>query len=703
MTQRADSSDGSNRDGQTVEDLEDLGPDSDPETQPVLEETISQFYTDNRDIGRIDPAELVQTYGYVRAYFKAHPKPYRGLQRRLKQARSRDTYDEYLTDSAALAAVAAVAGGLVGLVLAFAVLSTGATFGPPDPLMGLLGGYRGVYLANRPLVMTLVLPAVGSVLAGLAVWFGRNYYYPRRAVAARERSINLNLPYAITFMYALTSGGMSFVDVIRRLADADDVYGEAANEFDVVAREMRLFGNDLLRALDNTRTLTPSDNFRRFADDLLGVLESGGDLETFLQEEAEEHLDVALEEQEQFIETLGALSELFVVAFVAAPLFVIVVLMVVSFLGADTVGLIAGLVYVVFPLGMAGFVAVVHLLSRPYEEPSTDLAVDEERTVSTERVADDDRFPAYRRAKPGTGLWPMLADPFGAIRRRPALVLVLTVPVGLTLAGLAAASGVATPTVEAFVTEPVATTVGLVVAPLLTATVPLMLLHERERRRKREIAQRFPDVLSILASANEMGVGVVEGLELVTRWASGTLATELRKVRNDVAWTHDLRRALVSLADRLNVPQLTRTMALVAEGSRSSGDLHSLLEIAAGDTRARAKLERARRREVGSYVAIVVIGFLVYLLVIVMVGASYLDPIGELAASTTAPDRPAALAGIGSVPVDTYRMLFLHSALLQGFGSGLIAGKLAENDVLSGLKYSIGLVLLTLVAFVLFV
>jgi flagellar protein FlaJ len=43
--------------------------------------------------------------------------------------------------------------------------------------------------------------------------------------------------------------------------------------------------------------------------------------------------------------------------------------------------------------------------------------------------------------------------------------------------------------------------------------------------------------------------------------------------------------------------------------------------------------------------------------------------------------------------------VFFHSALIQGVGSGLLAGKLAENDVLAGLKYSIALVAITLVVF----
>jgi flagellar protein FlaJ len=248
----------------------------------------------------------------------------------------------------------------------------------------------------------------------------------------------------------------------------------------------------------------------------------------------------------------------------------------------------------------------------------------------------------------------------------------------------------------------VVTTTGLAVAPLLVATAPLAVLHERERRRRLVLTERFPDVLSILASANRMGIGVVDGLDLVVRWTSGTLATELRTVRNDLAWNHDFPAALLAFADRIHVPGLTRTVRLVADGSRASGDLHELLEVAATDTRARAKLRRTRRRAVGSYVAIVVIGFLVYLLVVTLLSRSYLAPLEAL------PELPETSATTGAplsadVPVDAFELLFFHSALVQGFGSGLLAGKLAENDLKSGLKYGIGLVVITVVTFALFV
>jgi len=687
-------------------DTDEAGPFSSvresPDDEPEPEVALSQPLVDEGAPRRVEPSELREVYGYVRTYFKTRPNRYRGLQRRLKQARIPDTYDEYLTRSAQFALLGAVATALAGLGLTTGLALTNGA-GAALEATSLFAGETGAALLARPLlVLTVAGTVLGPAMVGTTVWLGRNYYYPRTVVAARRRRIALTMPYAVAFMYALSSGGMNFVEVCRRLADAEGAYGEVSREFDAVVREIDLFGNDIRGALSNVRTLTPSENLQRFLDDLLGVIESGGDLEAFLEGETEARLDDAIEEQTGFIETLGLLSEVFVAGFVAAPLFVIVVLMVVGFIGSQTVDTIALLVYVVFPLSMLGFLLLIDVLSQPFDEPAVRLVREERRTMAADDVANDTRFEGYRRSKQTTALRSAFDAPFDAIRHEPRLSLALTVPAAVLVVAAVIAGGFATPTIEGVLAAPLETTVGLAVVPVLVATGPLAILHERERRRAREIAERFPDVLGILASANQMGVDLVDGFDLVTRWASGRLATELGRTRNDIAWNHDVTGALLSLADRLDVPQLTRTMVLIAEGSRSTGDLHDLLEIAAIDTRARAKLTRERRQEVGSYVAIVVLGFLVYLFVIVMIAASFFGPITEqtAAAGATGTESPIDLA---SIPVETYQTLFLHSALVQGFGSGLLAGKLAENDAVSGLKYSLPLVIVTVVAFALFV
>jgi flagellar protein FlaJ len=94
---------------------------------------------------------------------------------------------------------------------------------------------------------------------------------------------------------------MNTFEIIREIAEADEVYGSVSDEFDMTVRDIELFGNDLFTALRDARNLTPSANLEQFLDDLLSVLDSGFDVTNFL-------------------DTLSIMSEVFVVVFVTAPL-----------------------------------------------------------------------------------------------------------------------------------------------------------------------------------------------------------------------------------------------------------------------------------------------------------------------------------------------------------------------------------------------
>ena len=699
------------------EDIEDGDP---------TEYGIRQFpYASERT--SVDEKELRDHYGWMRGYYKARPSRYLDVQRWLNQGRYGISYDVYLARSAVMAVGAAAAGIVFAVAVTWALVESGVVAGIRNPL-----NYRGdlvFYLAeHRTLFSGALLVIAFAAIFGIGTWYLR-YYYPRLVVDQRKRNIDVTLPHAITFMYALSRGGMDLLEVMEVLAENEGTYGEIANESEMVVREVQFFGNDLYTALQNVRNLTPSESFEQFLDDVLGVLDSGGDFTVFFEEEASEYLEDARDQQHSFLETLAILSEFFVAMFVAAPLFLIVILVVMSLLGGETVGQLSLIIYAVLPLSMAGFLVLLDTMSEPYRQPAVRFEDDQQqiehglalvgavvrdavpglraRPVGVAPGELSDKQWRYLRHRRRVALRESLGHPLSTFRETPLSVLVVSVPLGIAVGAVALAVGLATPTQEAMVAEPIGTTTWLIAAPLIATLTPLSYFHERKRARERYFAKRFPDTLSVLASANKMGIQFVDALSLVARWSSGTMATEMQTLRNDLRWNYDTRGALHGLADRVGIPQLSRTMTLIAEGVRSSSDVAAVLSIAARDTNERFKLDRERRQELTPYIAVVVIGFLVFLLVVVMLDSAYLTPIAEAQAQQAQQPEPTRSVGSGlplsltNVPVDTYRTLFLHAAIIQALGSGILAGKLAEDDTLSGLKYSIALVIVAIAAFTL--
>ncbi|WP_416840638.1 type II secretion system F family protein [Haloferax sp. DFSO52] len=705
-----------------------------PSSVPLPDYEVEQYFPrEHFDESPEDVRRLRARYGYVRTYFKRHPAGHRDLQRWLNQSRVGMTYDEYLTQSIRLAFVAGVIGSLIGLGATLVLTRMGVLANASSPVsFGVGYNLIAPLLPYKvPILGALLVLVLGS-LFGAATYYTR-YYLPKQRAEMRGRSVDILLPHAIVYMYALSHGGMSFLEVIRSVADAPD-YGEVSREFEMIDRDMDLFGNDLFTALRNARNLTPSLNFEQFLDDLLSILDSGGDVSAFLDRESSTYLEEARDEQEDFIETLSMLSEVFVAAFVAAPLLLIVTLMVISFLGGDTIGQLYALNYLIFPLGMALFLLLIDVLSAPYTQDTVrtkhDVTIVEEiRTairnfggvvrreieraresrwgtdtaVASDGGVVDYRHDHYRRANVVYDLRKLIGNPLDIMQRQPYLSMIITAPIAIAAPFVAVSLGLATPSIEAMLADPYNTTVWLVVFPFAIVAIPLTVFHEMRTHRERTLERRFPDTLNLLSSANQMGIPLVEALALVSRWSTGVLADELRSLRNDIRWNYDAHSALMSFAGRLGVPQLSRVIRLIASGGRTSGDLSRVLSVAAEDTRNRYKLEKSRRRAMGSYIAIVVMGYLVYLFVILMLGASYLAPLAEMSASgqTGGVSGQGLPMGLSAVPLANFHVVFFHSALIQAVGSGLLAGKLADNSALSGLKYALGLSALALVAFAL--
>jgi len=62
------------------------------------------------------------------------------------------------------------------------------------------------------------------------ITYGLFLLYPAFQAGERKQSIDRNLPYAVTFMFALSRGGMNIIDILRSLSKSESTYGEVSRE-----------------------------------------------------------------------------------------------------------------------------------------------------------------------------------------------------------------------------------------------------------------------------------------------------------------------------------------------------------------------------------------------------------------------------------------------------------------------------------------
>lgn len=288
--------------------------------------------------------------------FKTRREKYFDLRQDLLKTRWNISYDMYL--SAAL--LCSIFMSIIGLVVAIIIIWF---VGTPDIVMDqsiITDAIQG-FNQYKNIAIKIIVVIASVVIFGGGTFFTIRYY-PALFNSTRKRNIDQMLPYAVHYMSAMSGAGVVPVDVFLSLAK-NPIYGEAAVEASYIVRDIKLMGYDLVYGLKTVAATTPSYKLQEFLQGAITIVSSGGDLESFLKLKADQFVVENMREQREFLETLGLIAETYVTAFIAGPLFLIVMVSVMSIMGGSDMIILYLLIYMVIPISSVMFVILVSSLT----------------------------------------------------------------------------------------------------------------------------------------------------------------------------------------------------------------------------------------------------------------------------------------------------------------------------------------------------
>ena len=146
------------------------------------------------------------------------------------------------------------------------------------------------------------------------------------------------------------------------LIAASKEYGEIGIEVKKIVDFINIFGYDLLTAIRTVSATTPSPQFKEFLEGMVSTIETGGDLDRYLRQEADQAALTYNLERQRYNETVSTYSDIYTGLLIAAPLFFVAALSLVNLLGGSIGGIGVDVVksvgaYVVIPLLNISFLA----------------------------------------------------------------------------------------------------------------------------------------------------------------------------------------------------------------------------------------------------------------------------------------------------------------------------------------------------------
>ncbi|MEF8835500.1 MAG: type II secretion system F family protein [Candidatus Thermoplasmatota archaeon] len=263
------------------------------------------------------------------------------MERNLLQAHMKMRVEEYIA-YVWMSTIFAAIGGVVGAIALGLILS---------PVLGILA-----YLIAGA---TLVLTPVGTYL-GLR-------YAPSSKASSRGKKIDNKLADAMSFIASMASANINIDMIFQELAK-QPLYGEVCEEAKWITRDTEILGMDILNALDRASDRCPSDNFREFLQGVVTTSTSGGQLKPYFKGKMEEYQEERQLQVQQNMETLGMLAESFVTVVVAFPLFLVVIIAIMSLMGGlgggNPIPFLYAVVGLMIPGSQAGFIFIIWLVNQ---------------------------------------------------------------------------------------------------------------------------------------------------------------------------------------------------------------------------------------------------------------------------------------------------------------------------------------------------
>ena len=652
-------------------------------------------------------------YPIYARYFDEDGDLVKRVNRKLDEALRDSTVEMYLSRAIVVGVIAAVTFAVTGWLAAWAVAEFVLTETPI--LFGLSLSEPWLTVVNTVKTPAIVVVS-GLVLGGIgfAVGFWAPITFLYLEAGERGREIDILLPDAVAYMYALSVGGMNQLEIMEAVAESEEVYGEVSWEFQAVLQETRYFDTDYRTAIRHRALETPSDQLSGFMTDMLSILNSGGDMNQFLDDKTELMMRDAKKIQEGNLETLELFGEMYLTISML-PLLLIILLVTMAMLGEASDLLLYLTVYALIPgIGVA-FLVLVSIVKQ--DEPgggtlstdtegvegltSGDSVLDRSVTKSFAERDTADVFEDIHRRETWHRIGYLLRNPHELFIEEPLYSLAVTVPVAVAAVVATVAAGLA-PTSWSGLTEmPVWGTFVYAYLPLYIVLLPLGAFDHLNRRRRFVILEDLSEALRKLSSANDTGLNLLESFQNVAETSTGKLAREFERIHTTVNYGGDLKRALIAFNNRYEVPRMARTVNLIAEAQEASSEISDVLRTAARASENHDEIEQDRKNRTQMQIAIIMMTFLTLLGVMALLKLQFLDVIGSLAeeAGQSAGGGRGA-SSVTDINVDRLSMLFLHAVVLQAISAGFIAGYLREARVLAGVKFVVVLATISLVVWI---
>lgn len=177
--------------------------------------------------------------------------------------------------------------------------------------------------------------------------------YPNSVASGRRKKIDAVLPMAMGYIATMASADMPVENIIYELSRSEE-YGELGREAKSISISTRLFGEDIINAIKDGASNSPSQRLSEFFQGIITTQTSGGDLKEFFKQKAVQYQVELSTLLKRNTESLSVLAESYIIVGIMFPLILMVIIGTVTSVipgeGSETLIILYLIVFLIIPV-----------------------------------------------------------------------------------------------------------------------------------------------------------------------------------------------------------------------------------------------------------------------------------------------------------------------------------------------------------------
>ena len=232
----------------------------------------------------------------------------------------------------------------------------------------------------------------------------------------------------------------------------------------------------------------------------------------------------------------------------------------------------------------------------------------------------------------------------------------------------------------------------IMVISFIAGVIPFVISANLMSSNHRKKEEKFLEFVRDLVENVKSGTPISKAIINLSKRDYGPLTSHTQKLANQISLGIPVQKSLITFSKDIKSSLISRSVSLISEAEKAGGKIEEILESVSNSVEQTDKLKKEQKSEVYSLVVQGYIIFIVFIAIMLVLQFLLLP----MMANVVETDMDLSSSTTPKISIEDLSSPLLFLLVVQAFFAGLVIGKIAEGDLMAGIKHSFTLVTLAL-------